>query len=83
MPGTGIPTQLIWQIEDDIAVQHDALSALTYIELAFRALQRRGYIDPDDGKELQRAIDAVERALTRKLDYASHLRANPREAIER
>lgn len=52
------------------ALMLDARSGAVDLELALRALHRRGHIDAEDMMRLERALDSIQRAINHKLDYA-------------
>jgi hypothetical protein len=54
-------------IENEIAALLEGKSALVEIELLFRALHRRGYVDEDDFKRVSRRFDQVYKALANDL----------------
>lgn len=81
MPVSGTSTKLIQQIEDDTAICLAGRDSLLVIELAIRALHRRGYINDDDLRRLEAELDTASKAVRHKLDYARHLRQHPQEAI--
>ena len=83
MPTTEhVPTKLIEAVENDTAAMLMAVDAALDIELALRALPRRGCIDDDDMQRLERALDTVRTGVNRKLDYARWARRNPLDAAD-
>lgn len=72
---------MLEHIEDDTAIMLAGREAVIELELFARRMHRRGYIEDEELRQMERYVERASRAINAKLDYTKHLRKNPKEAI--
>lgn len=77
----GVPNALLENIEDNTAIMLAGNAAVVEFELFVRRMHRRGYIEDEELRQMERYVERASRAINAKLDYTRHLRKNPKEAI--